>query len=56
MVRLMLTNQMDSRIRAQNFARKLRQGSTSRGETPIRAQLSTPKFGTLYHFTKVSVQ
>ena len=26
----------------------------SRGERPIQGQLSTPKFGTLYHFTKVS--
>ena len=28
--------------------------SASRGESGLRGQLSTPKFGSLYHFTKVS--
>ena len=29
-------------------------GEGSRGKSRVRQQLSTPKFGTLYHFTKVS--
>ena len=27
---------------------------TSRGKSRVQEQLSTPKFGALYHFTKVS--